>query len=269
MAKQQPKTPVFEWATHPDLVALQRLGDELRAKREQLERVGVPTRQALAAAQADGEEVELKFWADKATKTELQAAQKTLEDAQRANARNALTLREVERDLARVERDLPTVLIAAREEVARQIADIGEALLSRFVASLEQAASDWRDLQQMEQIATPQFRGDIQDDPAFPRAVGLPVNMVDSFYPVFGANGLLDQGRRAAEQFSANKAAYTTYQEPEVVQPMAYAYTSPPPVAASPGQLEPWASSDLINRVRGLLGTREQAAIDERLRESK
>jgi hypothetical protein len=254
MAKQ-PKVPM-SWVEHPTLVAQQRLAEELCAKRAELAHALVPVRQTLDEAQAAFDEAEIQFWADRGTKETLASAQKALEAAKREHARGALALRDVESDLARAERDLPTVTIRAREQVARALADMAEQLLTRFTASLEAAGNDWRDLQTLTRIATEQYRGDIQDDPGFGRGVGIPVD-IDLFYTVFCPNGLLEQFTPAVEYFKAHKQANTTYKAPapEVWQGPEDVRTSPMPPSPTPA-LEPWASEALIARLRDLTAGR-------------
>ncbi len=255
MAKQS-KVPM-SWVEHPTLVAQQRLAEELRAKRAELAHALVPARQALDAAQAAYDESETLFWGDRGTKAELATAQKRLEDAKRDHARGALALRDVEGDLARVERDLPQVTIKAREEVARQMADFAELLLVRFTASLEQASRDWADLSELERVATQQYRGAVQDDPTFARGVGIPGYPLQAWYPAFGAGGYLDQWRPNVEAFKVSKEANTRYRppEPEVWQGPEEVRTSPMPPSPTP-QLEPWASEALIARLRDLTAGR-------------
>jgi hypothetical protein len=66
MAKQ-PKVPM-SWVEHPTLIAQQRLAEELRGKRAELEHALVPAQQALDAAQAAYDEAETLFWGDRGTK---------------------------------------------------------------------------------------------------------------------------------------------------------------------------------------------------------
>jgi hypothetical protein len=243
----------MSWVEHPTLVAQQRLAEELRGKRAELAHALVPARQTLDAAQAAYDEAEVLYWGDRGTKADLASAQKTLEAAKREHARGALGLRDVERDLARAERDLPGVTIAAREQVARALADMAEQLLVRFTASLEAAGNDWRDLQTLSRIATEQYRGSLQDDPGFGRGVGIPVD-IDLFYTVFCPNGLLDQFAPAVEYFQAHKVQNTTFRppEPEVWSGPEDVRTSPMPPSPTPA-LEPWADDHLIARLRGLI----------------